>query len=406
MRPDEGGSQRDKFVERILYLVIERDNQGFTPLEFKNYLSSYGIVSKKKKNPTSTKEINLQNDLVSTLQKVAQDYGVLFYHHGTRGNKQYYVDDRTARFFQLSGRKPEDAKFHSGSKRGFQRRKNKPHDKQLSLQRYWQQLKQREFEICESNKHQQQQNIFDTNQKDIRNENIKFDYDNNSTIMDENEVDALLFNEDLIEQVWGCDVEETEKNETDQLSPLRSSSCEADGLNLPHIGLIEENSNEWINEMRLPHVMQQQDEQQEEQATILSLFDGKDEPSCTECIGNVKPCLLKYCFEGNFYFSSTFLLQEKIVTNVNELEKITENELKDMYREIEENWHRRQSMGQIEDTAVLHYYGAAKKAFALPLQLSVPSLKKYWKIAFMFHEKKRSNESILDLLVKLVPLVR
>ena len=82
---------RQKYVERLLYFVIQKDNGGFTPDEFAKHLTSNGISPKSikgRRNPLGKTEPDPRNDFLFTVQKAAQDYGIFFYHHGTRSKKK------------------------------------------------------------------------------------------------------------------------------------------------------------------------------------------------------------------------------------------------------------------------------------------------------------------------------
>ena len=114
--------------------------------------------------------------------------------------KKYYVDDRTARYLKLNGRKKEGSVFHSGSKCGFERRKRKSVEKQLTIEHLYASLAQ-----------------------------IQNDQDAKEQTDDDDDIDidVLLSNID------------NDFSETNEEKKEIETQCEADGLNLPHFGLIE-----------------------------------------------------------------------------------------------------------------------------------------------------------------------
>ena len=346
---------RQKYVERLLYFVIQKDNGGFTPDEFAKHLTSNGISPKSikgRRNPLGKTEPDPRNDFLFTVQKAAQDYGIFFYHHGTRSKKKYYVDDRTARYLKLNGRKKEGSVFHSGSKRGFERRKRKSVEKQLTIEHLYASLAQ-----------------------------IQNDQDAKEQTDDDDDIDidVLLSN---IDNDFSETNEEKEEIET---------QCEADGLNLPHFGLIEA---EWSDK-------------EDDSPDSAETQESEQEYFYLECIRNTRQSLSRYCFEGNFYFVSTFLLQMGIVDDLSQLVNITELRLKEMQTVIERQWSVKKTEEDTdEDMNTMHYFEAVGQSFVLPMQLSVPGLKRYWEIASMYHNKEATDESVLEYLTQIVPCTR
>ncbi len=113
--------ERSKFISALLEFVKIKGNYGFELHDFFNYLDSINLPAKsRKKTGDGTWIPDRHNDFVTTAQKAAQDWCIIiFYYH-----KVYYIDDRSAKYLKLNGKKPLNATIYSGSKRGFTRRVN------------------------------------------------------------------------------------------------------------------------------------------------------------------------------------------------------------------------------------------------------------------------------------------
>jgi hypothetical protein len=361
--------QRQKFVEALVNLVTDIDNEGFTPDDFSTYLATHGIMPKSKKDNRTP---DPRNDLLTTIQKAAQDYGICFYYHGVRGKKLYYVDDRTAKCAKLRGRKPSGAVYHSGSQRGFARRIRKPKEKQLDVEDFFRSIRQTVNEP----------------------EADEFDFDD---IFDPSLDDDFDNPDDCIR----CEGEGT--NDV------------GDGLNQPYIGLItQEGDDTTLDDTTLDDTTMGDttmgDTTMDDTTTSIEEESSRREQTnypYPHCIPNDQSSLVRYSYEGNFYFVSTFLLQENLVASQDELTDITPESLKRYRRDIQELWKRRKVRDKIhEEDAIVHYFKAADTSFMLPLQLPLSSLERYWRMCGYFHDKARSQNYIMKNLSSLVPSQR
>lgn len=350
-------AERNKFVKAILDFTTEKDNSGFTPEEFFEYLDKIGLRAKSK--IISTNEPNRRNDLLSTTQKAAQDWGIMFLHVGQKGNNKYYVDDRTARYRKLSGRRPKDAVYYSGSKRGFARR--------LKTKRSL--------------------NISDF---DSVNEKItEMVFDNQL----EDEIEQILKGEYVDDEKDGQNTKKSEEDSKNDEDLVIDSSLQPDFHSRKRMKIgneVEEGMEDNVNDNI--------------EDSVSKWDENKMISALKNCI-QMRSCdLQKYGFEGRFYFLTTFLLNEGLIPNMDftTIFLLDQDKIKMMYDQVTQKYANIFRDHIDEDSYVYEYACAMKAAFSFPLQMSEDT-HLYWEICSKYNRNKINSDEVLKLLKAIKP---
>lgn len=367
--------ERKKFVKAILDLTEEKDNMGWSPDEFFTYLDKCGIPPKCKKGKVLP---DRRNDLLTTTQKAAQDWGIIFYHTGKKGMNQYFVDNRVARFRKLTGRRPDDAIIYSGSKRGFKRRLTTK--KHMNVSDFYK-LKKHPVVLVEDEVH--------------------IDRENSVEVEAGIEVEEQLAPNSPLETIGT--VETIHIDMKPMVDPHVQPDYHQHMNENANIQMDEDNSedDEFLEEMDDIDELIANDDP-------LEVLDQSANFYIDECIntkGENFSNIEKYTYESRFYLVSTFLEREKFISDfsLSSLMKFNQEKLANFNECMEAKYQDINIRDQYDNSAV-EYCCALNMALKFPTEISQEDLPKYWEICSEFHGKKLSDRYLLEKLNVIRPL--
>ncbi len=337
-RLTKDSKERDIFVQALMNFTVLKDNMGFTPSDFFNFLDEQKIPAKSKKLVNGVLTPNRRNDFLETTQKAAQDWGILYFYQGKKPNTIYYVDDRTARCKNLSGRRPVTSIIYSGSKRGFVRRMKTK--KQHTVENFF------------DNKVQQNVVVVETadNKNDVTQDKL-----------------------DNMQMIQGL--------------RLPQSTSEIAFPEVEDFGDINEDETDYeLMDDEEQTVVEPSNEEMEEINNVMS-----------KCLNlqNEHISLRKFAFENRFYFVTNFLVQEKYIIKPTPLvlKKIKKQTLLDFRQQLLEKYKN-------VSESMIEYVKAMFKSFEFPLSISddEQKLSKYFFHASLFGLKKVPDSAIIEML--------
>jgi hypothetical protein len=132
--------------------------------------------------------------------------------------------------------------------------------------------------------------------------------------------------------------------------------------------------------------------------------------SITDCISLQFPCLRRYGYENRFYFVTSFLLRESLITSVtmDTLRSIDQLQLQTWHKNIRQKYVSMLLENHVDEFGnnLLNYLAAMDSSFLFPSQLCRSAMTRYWQCAIDFHTCRYSLTFIENCLIEIRPANR